>query len=194
MERIQLYSRFERFWHWSQALLILTLMVTGFGIHGSHDLLTYSQAGAIHVTAAWALIVLWVFALFWDAITGEWRQFIPTTRQFREVALYYTKGVFDPKIAHPYKKTPAAKHNPLQRLAYLLFLAVISPVIWVSGLLYLYYNEIAGLPLGLVAFVHTAAAFALLVFFIGHVYMAFTAKPVFAYVKAMITGYEDAHP
>jgi thiosulfate reductase cytochrome b subunit len=40
----------------------------------------------------------------------------------------------------------------------------------------------------LVAFVHTAAAFLMLVFFIAHVYMAFTGKPWWEYVSSMITG------
>jgi thiosulfate reductase cytochrome b subunit len=81
----------------------------------------------------------------------------------------------------------------MQRLAYLFFKLIISPALWVSGLLYLSYNDwpkwgLGGLPLGLVAFVHTAAAFLMLVFFIAHVYMAFTGKPWWDYVASMITG------
>jgi Ni,Fe-hydrogenase I cytochrome b subunit len=33
-QRIYIFKRFERFWHWTQALLILTLLVTGFEVHG----------------------------------------------------------------------------------------------------------------------------------------------------------------
>ena len=33
-ERIYLYARFERFWHWTQMALIMVLMFTGFGLHG----------------------------------------------------------------------------------------------------------------------------------------------------------------
>ena len=29
-ERMYLFTRFERFWHWSQAALIITLLFTGF--------------------------------------------------------------------------------------------------------------------------------------------------------------------
>jgi thiosulfate reductase cytochrome b subunit len=48
------------------------------------------------------------------------------------------------------------------------------------------------LPLGLVAWVHLVAAFALMIFVIGHVYMAATTgKPWYEYLKAMITGYEE---
>jgi Ni,Fe-hydrogenase I cytochrome b subunit len=31
--KIYLYTRFERFWHWFQALMIITLIVTGLEIH-----------------------------------------------------------------------------------------------------------------------------------------------------------------
>ena len=31
-KNIYLYTRYERFWHWVQAALIITLLVTGFEI------------------------------------------------------------------------------------------------------------------------------------------------------------------
>ena len=111
------------------------------------------------------------------------------------VAHYYLIGTFT-GAEHPYRKTSRAKHNPLQRLAYLLFKLVISPAIWISGLLYMFYNDwpavLAGaLELEWVALVHTAAAFAMLVFIIGHVYMATMGHTVGSLIKPMITGYED---
>ena len=35
-ERIYIFKGFERFWHWAQAALIITLLLTGFEIHGSY--------------------------------------------------------------------------------------------------------------------------------------------------------------
>jgi len=35
-ERIYIFKRFERFWHWSQAILIVVMGVTGFEIHGTY--------------------------------------------------------------------------------------------------------------------------------------------------------------
>jgi thiosulfate reductase cytochrome b subunit len=191
MKHELVFTRFERFWHWTQALLVLLLMISGFTVHGTLSAVPWGKAAEMHVLFAWALMGLWAFAIFWHLTTGEWRQYVPTTERLGAVAKYYTVGIFQPGVPHPYKKTRAAKHNPLQRLAYLFFKLLISPALWVSGLLYMYYNDVSGLSLGLVAFVHTAAAFAMLVFFIAHVYMAFTAKPWNAYVKGMITGYEE---
>jgi len=197
MARQLVFSRFERLWHWAQALLIVALMVTGFEVHGSYALLGYKEAADWHQVAAWTLIALWAFAIFWHITTGEWRQYIPTTDRLMAVVKYYTVGIFHPNVPHPFHKTRLVKHNPLQRLAYLFFKLVISPIIWVSGLLYLFYNDwssvgLGGLDLGVVAAVHLAAAFLMLVFFIGHVYMSvFTARPMTAYLKAMLTGWED---
>jgi thiosulfate reductase cytochrome b subunit len=195
MSRVLMFKRFERFWHWSQALLIFILLFTGFAIHGSYDVMRFSTAVQVHTLAAWALIVLWVFAIFWHFTTGEWRQYIPTRDGLFAVMHYYLVGTFT-GAAHPYKKTSRAKHNPLQRLAYLFFKLIISPIIWASGLLYLFYNDwpatLAGaLQLETVALVHTGAAFAMLVFVIAHVYMATMGKTLTSYIKPMITGYED---
>lgn len=194
--REMVFSRFERFSHWTQALLVVLLMITGFEVNGAYTLLGYEKAADWHRVLAWVLIWLWVFILFWNLVTGEWRQYIPTTEKLFAVMRYYSEGIFDANVPHPYKKTRAAKHNPLQRLAYLSFNLAISPVIWATGLLYMFYNDWArlgleGLSLGVVAGVHAAAAFAMLAFFIAHVYMAFTGKPVSAYLMAMITGYDE---
>lgn len=195
MQRVMIYKRFERFWHWSQAALIFFLMFTGFEIHGSYHLLGFGKAAQLHEYAAYALMSLWVLAIFWHLTTGEWRQYIPTTDKLGAVAHYYLIGTFT-GAEHPYRPTSEAKHNPLQRLAYLAFKLGISPAIWISGLLYLFYTQWAdlGLPiltLGGVALVHTAAAFAMLIFVIAHVYMATLGKTVFSMIKTMITGYEE---
>ena len=34
MEQILMYDRFERIWHWASALLIISMLITGFEIHG----------------------------------------------------------------------------------------------------------------------------------------------------------------
>ncbi|WP_043487527.1 cytochrome b/b6 domain-containing protein [Halomonas halodenitrificans] len=195
MKREMIYKRFERFWHWSQAVLIFFLMFTGFEIHGSYQALGFGPAARLHGLAAYALIGLWILAIFWHLTTGEWRQYLPTTDRLGAVVHYYLIGTFT-GAEHPFRQTTQAKHNPLQRLAYLSFKLLISPAIWISGLLYLFYNQWPvwlqdSISLGSVALVHTAAAFAMLIFVIAHVYMATMGKTLFSLVKPMITGYEE---
>ena len=59
--KVMLYTRFERFWHWTQPALILTMLVTGFEIHAFYELFGFERAVSLHTTAAWVLMGLWVF-------------------------------------------------------------------------------------------------------------------------------------
>ncbi len=197
MARVMMYKRFERLWHWSQALLIISLLTTGFEVHGTYRLFGFEQARDYHITLAWTLIGLWVFAVFWHLTTGEWRQYIPSSRnKIAAMTRYYAVDIFMGG-GHPFHKTRQQKHNPLQRTAYLLLHLLISPAIWISGWFYLFYSSwadwgLANLSLSTVALTHTAAAFAMLAFLVAHLYLAITMSTApFGNVKAMITGYED---
>jgi len=81
MEKIYLYTRFERFWHWLQGLLIILLIITGFEIHSTYSILGFENAFKIHNYAAWTWLILFIFIIFWMSITGEWRQYIPTMKK-----------------------------------------------------------------------------------------------------------------
>ena len=194
MERIYLFTRFERFWHWAQALLIVGMLATGFEIHGTYRLLGFATAHQVHTLAAWALIALWVFAIFWHFTTGEWRQYIPTMKNVDRIARFYLIGIFRGE-PHPFKVTRARKHNPMQAQAYLAVKVLINPLIWISGLLYLYWNELVAvgyrLDLATIALLHTAGAFLMLAFLVVHVYLITTGETVTAQLKAMITGWEE---
>jgi thiosulfate reductase cytochrome b subunit len=195
-ERIYVYKHYERFWHWSQALLIMTMMVSGFEVHGSYTLLGFGRAVNLHTIAAWTLLTLWAFTIVWQFTTGEWRQYLPTFKKVDAMVRFYAFGIFR-GAEHPFKKTVLHKHNPLQRLAYLGFLAVMSPIIWGSGLLYLFYGQWGSvglkgvLSLEWVAYAHTVGAFMITAFFFAHVYMTTTGHTVFAHIKAMVTGWEE---
>ena len=194
MTRVYLFKRFERFWHWSQAALVLFMLVTGFEVHGMYRLFGWEKAGNLHTIAAWTLIGLWLFAIFWHFTTGEWKQYIPTTRNMLAVARYYSVGIFTGE-PHPHRVTQLAKHNPLQRVTYLIIKLLINPLLWVSGLAYLYYAELARagtlqFPLRPIALAHTAGAFMMLIFVISHIYLSTTGHTPLAHIKAMITGWE----
>ena len=197
MAQTHLYSRFERLWHWGQTVLIVGLLLTGFEVHGSYQWLGYAAATEWHRTLAWTLIGLWILAWFWHLTTGEWKQYIPSPMA-RVVAMmrYYAFEIFRGE-PHPFHKQRWQKHNPLQRMAYLSLHLLITPLIWLSGLLYLFQDQwealgLGGLTLGPVAFVHIAAAYLMLTFVVAHLYLALTMDhQPFAALKGMITGKED---
>ncbi len=196
MSRVIMYSGFERFWHWALAVLILILLLTGFNIHGTYHIVSFEQAVNIHIITSWLLMGLLVFTLFWHMVTGEWKQYIPSsTNKLMAMMKYYALDIFLGG-GHPHHKTRQSKLNPMQRMAYLSLHIAITPVTWISGLLYLYYPYwdnigIGSWSLGMVAFVHTAAAFAMLAFLIVHLYLALTtSEEPLGYLKAMLHGYE----
>ena len=196
MARIYFYTRFERFWHWFQSLLILCMLVTGFEIHGTYTLFGFEQAVWIHNATAFTWGGLYAFILFWLAITGQWKQYLPTLKNVGRVLRYYLIGILKGE-PHPAKKTLESKHNPLQRLAYLSILSLLLPFQIGTGLLYYFYNQWADfglspfLSLTVVSIAHTLGAFALIAFVVGHVYMTTTGPTPMAYIIGMITGYED---
>ena len=197
--RVMIFKRFERFWHWAQALLIMILLVSGFEIHGSYDWLGFESAVTTHRAVAWSLVTLWVFAIFWHFTTGEWKQYIPTLKKVDAMIRYYLLGIFI-RAPHPFRQTVLRKHNPLQRLAYLFLWVVISPVIWATGWAYLFYASWGDwgldkfLNLEKVAFFHATGAFMMLIFLIAHLYLITTGRTVMAHMKAMISGWEEIDP
>lgn len=194
-KNIYLYTRYERFWHWVQAALIITLLVTGFEINGTYSLLGFATAVRVHNVVGITWLIAFAFFVFWVFTTGEWRQYIPTTKKMFAVVRYYAYGIFRGET-HPVPKRKEAKHNPLQRLTYLSLASLLLPLQMLSGLLYWLYNSwaeygLSGLSLSPLALVHTALAFAILSFFIVHVYMTTTGHSVLAHTRAMITGWEE---
>ena len=95
MQQVLMYSRFERLWHWSQAMLVITLLITGFEIHGSYLWLGFETAVNTHIIAAWSLIGIWFLGVFWHMVTGEWKQYIPSSSN-RLIAMvkYYGIDIF----------------------------------------------------------------------------------------------------
>jgi thiosulfate reductase cytochrome b subunit len=192
---IYLYSRYERFWHWLQSALIIVLLLTGFEIHKGLKLFEFHSAVKVHNYVGLAWLTAFAFFVFWLLTTGEWKQYIPTTKKMLLVVRYYSYGIFRGE-AHPVPKRKEAKHNPLQRLTYLALAAFLLPFQMVTGCLYWGYNSwdvwgLGGVSLYVLAVLHTMGAFAILTFLVVHIYMATTGHSLFAHIKAMITGWEE---
>ncbi|MCB1792561.1 MAG: cytochrome b/b6 domain-containing protein [Gammaproteobacteria bacterium] len=197
MARVYLYSRFLRLYHWLQALLVMSLLVTGFEVHGTIHWLGFERASDYHRVAAWSLLVLLALAWFWHITTGEWKQYIPSPLdRLLAMVRYYGLGIFKGE-PHPFHKDRWHRHNPLQRMAYLSLHILIGPLLWISGLVYIAYPYwqrlgLDGLSLAPVALLHTAGAFLMLAFLCVHLYLALTtSEQTLGFLKGMVTGYEE---
>lgn len=192
--KIKLYSKFERFWHWTQSMLVILLGVTGFEIHDTFSVFGYETSVRLHSASSWAFLILIVIAIFWLMVTGQYQNFIPTTKNMKSQINYYLSGIFK-NAAHPTHKTKLSKLNPLQRIVYLGLIILVFPVQLISGFLYMFYHypnkpiELGGLET--VATIHVLGAFLLVVFLIVHLYLITTGTTPSTNLKAMITGYEN---
>lgn len=197
MERVYIYKRFERFWHWCQAILIIFLAVTGFEIHGTYEMFGFEKAVSFHRITAYLLLILIAFAIFWHFTTDGWRHYIPTSRNFIVQVKFYMIGIFKGED-HPTATTELSKLNPLQRLVYLGLKLMIIPILVISGLLYMYHNTLgnymdflAEFSLESIALWHTLGAFLMMSFLVVHIYMTTTGHTPSSNIKAMLTGYEE---
>lgn len=197
-KKVYIYRSFERFWHWMQAILIFFLGFTGFEIHGTYTFFGFREAVRYHNIAAYLLIILIIFAIFWHFVTGEWKQYIPTLKNVKAQLDYYIFGIFR-NAPHPTKKTVLSKLNPLQKIVYFALKILVIPMSVTSGLLYMFYRyptrygvesiNIAGLEV--VAIFHTVAAILLVAFLITHLYLITTGETITSNLNAMLTGYEE---
>lgn len=191
---VKVYPRFERFWHWAQMLLIVILLFTGLGLNGLHGAIPFGPAVMIHTMAALALIVLWVFAIFWHLTTGTWKHYVPSRDGLLKVARFYVWDIFKGG-PHPYRKAYWRKHNPLQAITYLALKIILFPAIWIAGLLALGWNLWEDAPnalalAGWVTDIHLLSAYAIAAFIVAHVYLLTVGHSFRAHVKPMITGFE----
>ncbi|MBF0587233.1 cytochrome b/b6 domain-containing protein [Prosthecochloris sp. N3] len=198
MRKVYLYARFQRFWHWMQALIIFSLLVTGLEVHGLFHLLGYEAAFHVHNAFAWGLVLFILLAFFWYITTGDFRQYLTEGNLLEKImmqARYYMVGIFKNE-PHPFKKNEISRLNPLQRITYLMLTLVGLPLQIIVGFAYYYYNELVALGMDPdwiepIAVIHTLLAYLLIGFVIMHVYMTTTGHTLTSNIKAMVTGWEE---
>ncbi|MGR5285423.1 cytochrome b/b6 domain-containing protein [Vibrio maritimus] len=190
---VVIFKRFERFWHWGQALLVLMLIVTGLELHDIIGLFGFEQSSYLHHIGGFIWIALVVLIFTWILTTGDWKQYVPDMKGIDGVLRFYLYGVFVGE-AHPHHMTPQDKFNPLQRLAYLGVVFVVIPMQILTGLVFFFYPELraAGIieHIGIVAAIHTLCAYTVIAFLVVHLYLITLGETVSSHLKAMLTGKE----
>lgn len=201
-ERIYLLPLWLRLWHWSNALLILTLGATGLSLHFARPegaLIEFSLAVRIHNIAGVLLVALYVFFVIANALSGNWWQYVPKppgilARCWAQTR-YYCWGVFKGE-PEPFPVTREVNFNALQALIYWLIMYVVMPIVILSGLVYLYPQLAPDTLFGLdgllpVALLHYLSAVVILLFAIAHIYLGSMGRRVSSLYKTMITGWHE---
>lgn len=201
-DRIYLLPLWIRLWHWSNALLIITLSVTGFSLHFADPklpLVEFSLAARLHQVAGIALVALYAFFVVANIVTGNWWQYIPKPPGILErcwvQGKWYMFGIFRGE-PHPYRVSEETNFNALQALSYWFIMYMVMPLMLLSGLLFLFPefapDRIFGFD-GLlpVAVVHYITGAVIVMFMIAHIYLGTTGTTVTSMFKTMINGWHE---
>jgi thiosulfate reductase cytochrome b subunit len=201
-QRVYMYHRYDRLWHWLQASVILILLGTGLIIHKPHvfGIFSFAYMVQVHNVLGFILLTNAALALFYTLASGEIRRFLPEPRGFIgrsvEQAMYYTRGIFAGE-PHPLEKTKQRRLNPLQQITYLAILNILLPAQVITGVLIWGLQRwpqlaasLGGLPV--LAPIHTLVAWAFSAFIVMHVYLTTAAgETAGAGIKSMVSGWES---
>ncbi|MGB6063408.1 MAG: cytochrome b/b6 domain-containing protein [Desulfomonilaceae bacterium] len=197
-EKILLHPLMERIWHWSQALCIVLLIITGVVLHWPEKF-----GDSFHWAVRWhnifgtAAVIAFLFWLIYNLVTGRISHYFPKKGEIPhgliKQAKFYGYGVFKHE-PHPYAPTEDNKFNPLQKIAYLQFQVILLPILLISGILYMYpstfkgvINAIGGMTV--LGIVHLILGAVFAAFLVAHLYLATTGETIGENFKAIIFGY-----
>jgi thiosulfate reductase cytochrome b subunit len=200
-QRVRMYDAYRRFWHWLQAISILTLLGTGLVIHRP-DLFgafSFPAMVTLHNIVAVILVVNAALSLFYHVATERMREYIPRPYGFIGDSMrqtqYYISGIFKGE-PHPFEKRPDDRMNPIQKLTYFGILNVLLPLQIVTGGLMWgvqhwpeWATALGGLPW--LAPFHSLLAWLFATFIVGHVYLTTTGATPLEAIRGMVTGYEE---
>ncbi|HOK14743.1 MAG TPA: cytochrome b/b6 domain-containing protein, partial [Candidatus Kapabacteria bacterium] len=160
-------------------------------------LMPFEYAIVTHNVCGILLSVVFLYYLYFNIKTRNYKQYIPQLRGAKEMYLkqmrYYLYGVFKGE-PHPFETTPENKFNPLQRLTYFLIMFLAVPGIIITGWLLMFPELAPEQIMGMggvwpMALLHITIGFFLNLFFIGHIYLATHGETATANFKSMINGW-----
>ncbi len=201
MKKVYLHPLPVRIWHWTNAFLIIMLMLTGIQLRVP-DIIPFPQYGvtvALHKYLGYLLTLSFLFWLFYYLFTrGMGKHYILNAGDLRGIpkqALYYLYTYFTNKRS-PFTPSPDAKFNPLQKLAYSSVMFLLMPVVIITGILFsdiLFFFQYIDMVGGLRVLdaIHVITGYCFLLYLIVHVYMSSLGKNITTYVRSMITGYAE---
>ena len=198
MSELYLYPVWLRAWHWLNALLFLTSLVTGISMHFALGwLIPFDVAVPVHNTSGILLTVSWAAFLVGNAIGGNGKHYLINLRAlprdlYRQVR-YYVYGIFVNE-PHPFHVSKDQKLNVLQALSYIGVMYGLMPLLIISGWAFLFSAELPDTVFGVgtiwvVAMAHLLLAWMMLLFLVVHVYIITTGETPTTNLKAMVTGW-----
>lgn len=201
-ERIYLLPVWIRLWHWTNALLIITLAITGISLHFADPklpLVEFSLAARIHDLAGIALVAVYTLFVIANIVSGNWWQYVPKPPGVLERCWIQTKwycwGIFKGE-PHPYRVSEETNFNALQAISYWVIMYMILPVMLLTGIIFLVPEFAPDRVFGFdgllpVAILHYVTGAAIMMFMIVHIYLGTTGQTATSMFKTMLTGWHE---
>jgi len=202
MKKVFLHPIPIRIWHWTNASLVLFLIVTGIQLRFPRvSVFQYNQAVFLHKIFGYVLVGSFLYWLLYYLVTGGFKKHYifhkrdakAMVRQSCFYAFYICKGA-----RSSFTPSTNERFNPLQKIAYLSLMLILTPIIIITGVLFsdiAYFLNIINIIGGvrILDAIHVATGYAFLLYLIVHLYMATLGYRVISHIKAMITGYGEEH-
>lgn len=200
--RIFILPLWIRIWHWTNALLIIILTISGASLHFADPalvLVPFALAARIHDLAGLALVAAYGFFAIANVISGNWWQYVPKPEGFIQKCIrqarFYAWGIFHGE-APPYPPTPKNNFNAMQQIVYWFMMYLVMPVLLVTGVMFMWPDLAPKSVFGYdglmpVAVLHYLAALVIVSFMFAHIYLGTTGHKVSTHFKMMITGWHE---
>ena len=201
-ERVYMQPLWLRIWHWTNATLILALIVSGVSLHFADPtamLLPFSLARDVHNIAGLALCAAYVFFVVANIVSGNWWYYVPKPEHFfRNCWLqsrYYLWDNFWGR-PHPFPLTTEKSFNALQQIIYWMIMYLLMPALLLTGVIFLWPELAPDRIMGVdgllpVAVAHYVFGFILFLFMLGHMYLATLGNTPTSLLRMMITGWHE---
>jgi len=192
-----------RIWHWTNALGMILLALTGIQIRyiGLIDLVSFHTAVVIHNYTGFVVITNFCLWLLFHLFTAESRNYhaeLNPVKMFMgcwRQLVYYSYGMFK-GLPNPFHIAKYKKFNPLQGLTYQIVMFIFVPLQIITGLMLwdvTRFSKIVDFVGGVrvVDTVHVVIFTIIACYIPFHAYLATLGKTPMEHIKAMFTGYEE---
>lgn len=202
-EKIYLYPIWIRFWHWSNAILCLLLIITGVSMQYSdpaYPLIRFDWAVFLHDISGIILALGYAGFILGNVLTPNGKHYIFRKGILKNLftqARYYAFGIFK-RESPPFPISEASKFNPLQKFSYIVIMHVVIPLVGISGFM-LFFPELivfdifGSKALHMTDIVHVIMGFIISIFLVVHIYFCTIGSTPTSNFKGMFTGYHEKH-
>ncbi|MCB9016230.1 MAG: cytochrome b/b6 domain-containing protein [Lentimicrobiaceae bacterium] len=203
-EKLYLYPVWVRLWHALNAILIITLIISGVSMQYSNPdnpFIRFDLAVKLHNISGITLTISYLIFLIGNIITPNGKYYKLSLKglfnRLMKQFIYYTIGIFKHETP-PFPVTKERKFNPLQQFTYVVAMYCLVPVVILTGWAFLYPEVVfakflSGNLFKINNIIHVIIGFFLSFFMIIHIYFCTIGATFVSNFKSMINGFHESH-